>query len=66
MRIKKIALYALVINLFMILSSGIIRDDVSETKYLELANQKQFDCVGQIFHDSLAAGSTVLYSENMH
>lgn len=29
--------------------SGVIRHDVSEKKYIELANQKQFECIGQCF-----------------
>ena len=40
--------------------AGIIRHDVSESKYLELAAQKQFDCVGKIFKDTTFSGSCVL------
>lgn len=32
--------------------SGVIRHDVDETKYLELASQKQFDCVGKVVNDT--------------
>ena len=33
---------------FIIFTSGIRRHDVAEKKYLTLAKQKQFDCVGQL------------------
>jgi hypothetical protein len=50
--------------IILLLTSGIIRHDVSESKYQELANQKQFDCVGQVFigQDSIVLGSCVLIS----
>lgn len=47
----------------MMLTSGIIRDDVKEKKYLKLANEKQFDAVGQIFLDTVERGSCVLINE---
>lgn len=62
MRTNKMIRYIVCLLVFLICFSGIIRDDVSESKYLALANQKQFDCVGQIFNDSEAVGSTVLIS----
>lgn len=51
-----------VIGLFFI--SGIGRDDVKPEKYLELAKQKQFDCVGQVVVDGDTAGSCVLICES--
>jgi secreted trypsin-like serine protease len=49
--------------MFGIFFSGIIRHDVDEKKYLALAKQKQFDCVGQIFSDTTQKGSCVLISD---
>ena len=43
-----------------ILVSGIIRHDVSKEKYLELAQQQQFNCVGQILNKKGLVGSCVL------
>jgi secreted trypsin-like serine protease len=48
---------------FLTFFSGIIRDDVPEAAYRELANQPQFNCVGQVFTDTTAAGSCVLISD---
>jgi len=50
--------------IILLLTSGIIRHDISESKYQELANQKQFNCVGQVFigRDSIVRGSCVLIS----
>jgi hypothetical protein len=50
----------LLLLIAFIFTSGIYRDDVSKDKYLKLASQKQFDCVGRIFKDTDAAGSCVL------
>jgi secreted trypsin-like serine protease len=52
--------------LVILCTSGIIRHDISESKYLELANQKQFDCVGQVFigSDTIVGGSCVLINKN--
>jgi secreted trypsin-like serine protease len=47
---------------FLIFFSGIIRHDVDEKEYLELAAQKQFDCVGLVYKDTTASGSCVLIS----
>lgn len=55
-----LTLGALIILTF---TSGIIRHDVDENEYFELAAEKQFDCVGQIFKDTLARGSCVLISD---
>jgi secreted trypsin-like serine protease len=56
-RTINIALLSLV---FIVSFSGIIRHDVDEKKYVKLARAKQFNCVGQIFIDSIAGGSCVL------
>lgn len=42
---------------------GIMRHDVDEQKYKDLANEKQFDCVGKLFIDSTFNGSCVLISK---
>ena len=47
----------------LIFFSGIIRHDVKEEKYLKLAQQKQFDCVGQIYKDTMKSGSCVLIGD---
>lgn len=49
--------------IFLTFFSGIIRHDVYEKAYLELAAKKQFDCVGQLFKDTSARGSCVLISD---
>jgi len=48
---------------FVLLTSGIIRDDVAENKYTKLAKAKQFEAVGQIYLDTAAQGSCVLINE---
>ncbi len=48
---------------FLTFFAGIIRHDVDEKQYLEFAAEKQFDCVGQIFKDTSAAGSCVLIND---
>ena len=60
---KKITILTLSALAFLTFFSGIIRDDVKEEKYLKLAQQKQFDCVGQVFKDTVPAGSCVLISD---
>ena len=47
----------------IVLTSGIIRHDVSEKEYLKLANEKQFDGVGQVYIDTSSRGSCVLINE---
>jgi hypothetical protein len=42
--------------------AGIIRDDVPIEKYLALAQEPQFDCVGQAFFNEKPVGSCVLIS----
>jgi secreted trypsin-like serine protease len=60
---KKIGLLIGATVTFMLLFAGIMRDDVSEEKYLKLGAQKQFDCVGQLFKNGKTAGSAVLISK---
>ena len=60
---KKITILTFSVLAFLTFFSGIIRDDVKEEKYLKLAQQKQFDCVGQVFKDTVPAGSCVLVSD---
>jgi len=63
MRHNKFLVLACGMLAFLTLTSGIIRHRVSEVKYLKLAQQQQFDCVGQIFSDTTARGSCVLISD---
>ncbi|MEI6090807.1 MAG: trypsin-like serine protease [bacterium] len=46
-----------------VLSAGIRRHDVKEEQYLDLAKQKQFDCVGHIFQDTIPGATCVLISD---
>jgi Trypsin len=39
---------------------GIYRHDVPKEKYMQLAQQPQFDCVGQVFFENVARGSCIL------
>lgn len=61
MKIAQISLLSTII--FLVLSSGIIRGDIPEEEYLNLAQQEQFDCVGKIIQDSTIIGSCVLINE---
>jgi hypothetical protein len=61
-KLSRISLSILTLLTFF---SGIVRDDVSETKYLKLAQKKQFDCVGQIFKGEMFSGSCVLISDRI-
>ncbi len=56
---------AIIGMLYLLFFSGVSRHDVKEEKYRELANKKQFDCVGQVFQstDSTERGSCVLISD---
>ena len=63
MKNKKTTILTFSAFAFLLFFSGIIRDDVKEEKYLKLAQQKQFDCVGQVFKDTVPAGSCVLISD---
>lgn len=48
-----------------ILTSGIIRHDVNQKEYDDLAQQPQFDCVGQLMlNDTTPIGSCVLIGKN--
>lgn len=60
---KKVLLSASSVILFLTFFSGIIRHDVDEKDYLELASEKQFDCVGQVYKDTSASGSCVLIGD---
>lgn len=57
--IGKILFLTILITFF----SGVIRHDVNLEEHLELAQEKQFDCVGRIYKDTLASGSCVLINE---
>jgi secreted trypsin-like serine protease len=63
MRYNKLLVLVCGLLAFGTLTSGIIRHRVSETKYLKLAQQQKFDCVGQIYSDTTARGSCVLISD---
>lgn len=49
--------------IFLTFFAGITRHDVDESKYLKLAAEKQFDCVGQIFKGTSSSGSCVLIGD---
>ena len=63
MKYKQLIFTIFCLTTFLIFFSGIIRHDVDEKKYLELAAKKQFDCVGRIYNDTTAIGSCVLISD---
>lgn len=48
--------------IFQLYFSGIIRHDKKEEDYINLAKQKQFDCVGQVVKNNKESGSCVLIS----
>ena len=50
----------IVVAIFFLFFSGIIRHDVPEAKYHNLANQKQFKCVGKVYNMGQFVGSCVL------
>lgn len=52
-------------SLSLLFISGIGRVDVASDKYIKLAKQSQFDCVGQIVVEGEEAGSGVLICENL-
>ena len=62
-RFKKVGTPLYGVGLIWLFLFGIIRDDVREAEYLALARQPQFDCVGQVYSDTAAAGSCVLIHE---
>lgn len=45
---------------FLVFFSGIIRHDVDEKEYLDLAKSKQFDAAGQVIIDNSHLGTCVL------
>jgi len=60
---KKVLFPLLSVTLFLTFFAGIIRHDVDEKEYLNLASEKQFDCVGRIYKDTSASGSCVLIGD---
>ncbi len=63
MKLNKVIIFICSLFIFLTYFSGIKRHDVKEEKYLKLAQQKQFDCVGRIYKDTSASGSCVLISD---
>jgi len=63
MKQNRLFILALSAVAYLIFFSGIIRHDVDETAYFKLANEKQFDCVGQVFKDTSSSGSCVFISD---
>ncbi len=59
MKYKQSIFFILGAIIFLTFFSGIIRHDVDEKAYLELAAEKQFDCVGRVFKDTTASGSWI-------
>lgn len=60
---KYTSFLAVTVLIFFTGFSGIIRHDVPETDYRKLANEAQFDCVGQVYRDTEATASCVLIGE---
>jgi secreted trypsin-like serine protease len=60
---KRIFSYPLYALLFFTFFSGIIRHDVKEGKYVKLGQQRQFNCVSQVFLNKTPNASAVLISE---
>jgi secreted trypsin-like serine protease len=56
--------YALLFAVFTTFFCGIYRHDVEKEKYLALARQPQFDCVGSVLLNGKPKGSCVLISQN--
>lgn len=63
MKYKALIIATISVFCFLTFFSGIIRHDVDENAHLQLAAQKQFDCVGQIDKDTTVIGSCALISE---
>jgi hypothetical protein len=63
MQHKRIIIFALSCLPLFIFFSGIIRHDVKEEEYIKLAQEKQFDCVGQVLKDTAIGGSCVLIGD---
>lgn len=63
MKFKTIIQIIIIIFTFLTFYAGVFRHDVDKKEYLNLANQKQFDCVGEVFKDSKYSGSCVLINE---
>lgn len=63
MKNKKVLFPLLSVTLFLTFFAGIIRDDVNEKEYLNLASEKQFDCIGRVYKDTSASGSCVLIGD---
>ncbi len=60
---KKHSLKILILVLFPVLISGIIRHDVDKEKYIELAKKPEFQSVGKIWVNTYFSGSAVLISD---
>jgi hypothetical protein len=63
MRKRKLKLIFLGLGVFCLFFAGIIRHDIPTERYLELAKQKKFDCVGKLFKDTVFEGSCVLIGD---
>ena len=53
----------LLLSLFPVLISGIVRHDVDKEKYTELANRAEYQSVGEIWINTNFSGSAVLISD---
>lgn len=62
--INKINPFLIIVLLFFLFFSGIIRHDINEKEYLALASQKQFDCVGTLLIEGDPDASCVLIKPN--
>jgi secreted trypsin-like serine protease len=61
---KSIKIIFLAVLMFLTYFGGIIRHDVKKKLYLQLAKEKQFDCVGEVYRDSTFSGSCVLIGKS--
>lgn len=61
--IKNNILKLLILAIFPVLISGIIRHDVDKEKYIELAKRAEFQSVGEIWINTYFSGSAVLISD---
>jgi hypothetical protein len=62
---KNITLLTICAPSFVLFSSGIIQRDSDKTLHIKLANEIQFNCVGQVMKVGLAHGSFVLISDSI-
>lgn len=55
-------MFSLVILTSITMAIGVLRHDVKEENYIQLAQQQQFNCIGHVFKDTTSSGSCILIS----